>query len=493
MLRARTLLLALPLLSAGCGRADGRWNVLLVTLDTFRADRIHAYGWPEPTTPNLDRLAAEGARFERAWGTAAVTPVAHASILTGRFNHEHGVRVMSADGGFRLPPAERTLFEELSERGWETGAFHSAFPVSSWFGFERGFDVFEELAGRMERNGDRDQWAIGEKQRRSDETTDLALRFLARADEPWDAWIHYWDPHDTVLLPPPESWPHGLPAPDDELAVRMEKTREIYAAEVAFVDRQIGRLLERLRERGELERTIVCVVADHGEGLGDHGWWFHRLLYEEQVRVPLILRVPGAPAGVVARAQVRTVDIAPTVLDYLGLPVPARMSGRSLRPLLEDRPDAPRLAFADQINGYDKNAGLVADRPADRFLYAVTDGRWKLVWRPAAFEQSELFHLAEDPGETRNLFAFDHPEVRRLAAELVRERPWVTQAFRPDGGTTPGERAAVQGGLGDLGYAGSAHEDGLEWRWLCLDDPRTLLDAPAPCADDAGPLPVLAP
>jgi arylsulfatase A-like enzyme len=477
-----------PLLA--CGADRGSPNVLLITLDTTRADYLGCYGAADARTPNLDRLAAEGTRFDLAFSSAAVTPVSHASILTGLDNARHGVRVISAASGYRLPDDVPTLATELKSRGYATVAVHSAFPVSSHFGFARGLDVFDSLEGEMSEEPDgQARWDVARLQRRSDETTDRALRALGDARGPFFLWVHYWDPHDDMLLPPESDLGPAVPR---DAQGRPLPSKALYASEVSFVDAQIGRLLEHLRQGGLDPRTLVVVVADHGEGLGDHGWQSHRILYQEQVRVPLIVRVPRAPMGEPVHAvgaTVRTTDVFATLLDYAGIDLPRATDGRSLRPLIEGLPDEPRTAFFDQVNGYDTNARMVQRRPLDAFLYGVADGGWKLVWRPLAPEQSELYDLARDPAEMHDLFASEPEEARRLERLLARHGGWVIAPFpTPSGPGATG--ASASGALGALGYSESDPAAALDVRWafLCPDHRANLHDEPRGCSACGAPL-----
>lgn len=471
-LRSRCALLAL-LLCVACGggteeRGGAVRNVLLVTLDTTRADYLSCYGPRGLPTPNLDALAAEGARFELALSTASVTPVSHASILTGLFNHGHGLRVLFAEGGYRLPPDVATLATELAAHGFHTRAVHSAFPVSRFFGLERGFQAYEDLVTGFEAGESEAHWDVAKFQRRSDATTELVTR--VPGEEPFFLWVHYWDPHDVAELPPGLALAPGKRAEDEALV------QPYYAEEVQYVDAQLGRLFASLKESGLYDQTLIVVVADHGQGLMDHGWPGHRLLHQEQIRVPLIVRVPGlAPRGAVPEL-VRTVDIFPTVLDYLGLEVPRPIDGRSLRALLEGQPDEPRRAFADQLNGLDWNAGAIRSRPLDDFLYAVVEQEWKLVYRPVRPRKSELFHLASDPGETRDV-SEQHPEVvQRLLLELAREAPWVSEPFAPL--AAAGED--VQATLSELGYTGTDPVE-AEWEWSCPEHRSERWPERGPC------------
>jgi arylsulfatase A-like enzyme len=481
-LRRTLRLLLAALLLCGCSPAsETPPNLLLITLDTTRADHLGAYGAPSDLTPRLDRLAAEGVVFTRAFSTAAVTPVAHASILTGLEPPDHGLRVLSAGSGFRLPEDVSSLATILRTRGWETLAVHSAFPVSEHFGLDQGFTTFESLGGVLHEEPDGSH-AFEYEQRRSDETTALAVHHLERAGRPFLLWVHYWDPHDPLRLPPEEDLvgvPRPLSADDPAL----------YAAEVHYMDRQIGALLDALEREGAAEHTVVVVTADHGQGLGEHGWAYHRLLYQEQIDVPLILRVPGGPQGVRVATPASVVDIVPTVLDLLGVDPPSPLDGIDLWPLVTGGAPLARTLYADQLNGYDLNAVMTRARPRDDFLYCVTDGRWKLVYRPAHPRRSELFDLEDDPDESTNLFGTERDVVRRLARELARRHPWVLQAFPSEADLTAEERARVDRSLSALGYVGDAAPSrGPVWAWACLEHPTPLQNEPGRCEACGEPL-----
>ncbi|MCH2107073.1 MAG: sulfatase, partial [Planctomycetes bacterium] len=285
----RLLTAATAIMLAACGQEQPP-NLLLITLDTTRADYLGAYGGDVAETPHMDALASRGARFDLALSSSAVTPVSHATILTGLYPYEHGLRVLSAASGYRLSEEVPTLTTTLKEKGYKTIAVHSAFPVSGHFGFDHGFDVFESFQVEMERSNQvQDRWDVSRGQRRSDETTDITLRSLQGTDGPFFLWVHYWDPHDPIMLPPMEFLPTDLKLNPENIAGRHS---EIYAAEVTYLDTQIGRLLDGMEGMGLMDNTMVCLTSDHGEGLDDgvrdHGWWAHRILYQEQIHVPLL-------------------------------------------------------------------------------------------------------------------------------------------------------------------------------------------------------------
>ena len=454
-LRTGGLALGLALASACAEPTAPRPNVLLITLDTTRADHLSCYGYELPTSPSLDALAAEGVRFERCMATASLTPVSHASILTGLNPYRHGLRVLHAATGYRLPDDVPTLATELKRAGYSTAAFLSAFPVSERFGLQRGFDVYDSGC-RGEREPPRERAPLtaldqreGATQRRSDATIDAALDWLGTAREPWFVWIHLWDPHDPTLVPPQAAVARFVGA----CPPGRRRSVDVYDVEIHFMDAQIGRLLERLRAGGGYDSTAVVVTADHGQGLGEHGWASHRILYEEQLHVPLIVRAPGLPSGSSVGALVRTIDVYPTVLECLDLGAAATYEGRSLLALARGEPDAPRLAYADALNKWDTRADMLQKRPADDLLHCLMDERWKLIYRPLRQDESELYDLELDRDEARNLYRASPASGRPLLDELDARRPWVLAPL--GAGDLDGDAAEA---LRELGYLGGEDE-----------------------------------
>jgi len=471
---------AAALLGAGCTPTAARPNVLLVTLDTTRADALGCYGKPGDPTPVLDALAAEGTRFDAAIATAALTPASHASILTGLDGAHHGVRVLAGGGGMHLAADHPTLATILREHGYQTAAVLSAFPVSKAYGFERGFDLYDCPEGALEPGpAGTPTWNLSKLQRRADATIDRAVAWVRGARAPFFLWMHCFDPHDAALLPPGVA----ASAPD-----AIDLTDAQYDAEVRYVDRELGRLFAALREIGAWENTIVVVVADHGEGRGDHGWPHHRILYQEEIRVPLIVRPSralrsggeaGAASAPAVAELVRTTDVLPTILEFLGILPLKAIDGKSLRGLMQGRAEPPRIALADAVNGYDLNALQIRSRPLDDFLYCAMDARWKLVYRPAHPEASELFDLARDPRELQNRAAEEPARARDLERELARAAPWVTAPFPP---LDPQSAAATQRALSGLGYTGGdARASGPAWRWTCPEHREWSSDERASC------------
>jgi arylsulfatase A-like enzyme len=359
------------------------YDVILVTLDTTRPDRLGCYGNADIQTPNLDRLAREGVIFSRAIATGPTTLPTHASILTGLYPQHHGVR---ANSFYRLNEDQRTLAEVLSRAGYATGAFVSAFVLDDRFGLDQGFDVYDSQVASPSH-------VMGYVERTADDTTDQALGWLRRRQaEPYFLWVHYYDPHANTNPPSPFKEQHDL----------------AYDGEIAFVDHELGRLLEAVRASGR--KTLVVVVGDHGEALGEHGEWTHgHLLQEATLQIPLILHAPGGlPRGLHVDARVSQVDLLPTILTLLGASVPDDLDGVSLT----------RAAGADRE--------LLAETMEGRAQYgwarlsAVYQGALKYIHGPAP----ELYDLARDPLERDDVVAAraeDASALRRLLGE--REEP----------------------------------------------------------------------
>jgi arylsulfatase A-like enzyme len=455
----------------GCGESaapPARHNVLLVTLDTTRADRLGCYGG-SAATPNVDRLAEEGALFARAVSTAGLTPMSHASILTGLNNYRHGLRVFySKDASFTLGPSNVTLPEILGEHGWSTAAFVSAYPVSEFYGVDQGFETFDtglqadlDLSRQQQHEELWNETGRSDTQRRGDFTVDAALAWLERQrDRPWCLWVHLFDAHDFSMVPPAEWSARAGVTYDRSVTLNDLAWRErMYDLELSFMDEQLGRLFEAIRAQGAWDETAIAITADHGQGLTDglknHGWLKHRLLYEWGLHVPLILKLPGLDGDRRVEPLVRTIDILPTLLEALDLAGPP-MEGESLLALMRGGPDDGRIAYADALNLLDAHAPQKMRPEYADNLFCATDARWKLIWHQTKPGNVELFDLASDPEELRNL-AGEHPaEVERLKAFLDQRRAMQVQAPRA-GAPAPDKQA-----LEELGYVGDEDEDAEE-------------------------------
>ena len=411
-------------------------NVLLVTIDTLRGDALGCYGGPS-RTPNIDALAARGTRFDFAHAHAVLTRPSHASILTGTYPFEHGVRDHS---GYRMKPGTPTIASMLKQAGFATGAFVGGVPLERRFGLDNGFDVYDDHFGRSGNNSD---FTLAE--RPAGEVVDAATAWIRGQQGRWFAWVHVFDPHAPYTPPPPF---------DTEYAGRL------YYGEVAYVDKALGPLFELA---GHASRpTLVVVTSDHGEGLGDHGELTHGLLaYETTLRVPLIVAQLGeAPdstrkTAVVSHYPARHIDLAPTLLDAVGVSTPSTLRGRSLLPGATLPPEQEVSSHFEAMSAM-LNRGWAP-------LQGVLAGHEKFIDLPLP----ELYDLGADPGEQVNL-ADKRPDRRRVLDARLRD-------FHA---TLPGERFTespeVAAKLQSLGYtSGSAPRKA---RYTEEDDPKNLME-----------------
>ncbi|MGE5832951.1 MAG: sulfatase-like hydrolase/transferase [Acidobacteriota bacterium] len=418
-------------------RADQ--NVLLITIDTLRADALSSYGGPA-RTPHLDALAGQGARFTFAHAHAVVTLPSHTSILTGHYPYEHGMR---DNTGFRVKDGTATLATRLKARGFATGAFVGGFPLTKRFGLTPGFDAYDDQMPEMEGTV-----TVSMPERRGDFVVSRAVDWIGRQTGRFFGWVHLFDPHSPYA--PPEEY-------------RAQYTAQPYYGEVAWVDHALAPLVERL---SALPRpTLVIVTADHGESLGEHGELTHGMFaYEPTLRVPLIIAEvagskpqassPRAPRGVVIDAAVRHIDIAPTILDAVGAPADSSLPGSSLRDVIRGRQAADRPSYFESMT-YNLVRGWAP-------LRGVLSGRTKFVDLPIR----ELYDLAADPGETKNEAPAQADRVQ-IMTNLLRGYN-VAPPTRPEP-----ESPEVAATLRSLGYVtGSAP---ARQTYTEADDPKRLV------------------
>ena len=390
-------------------------DILLITIDTLRADRVGAFGYAAARTPALDGLARTGVRFQDATAHAPLTHPSHVSILTGRYAGAFGVRLNGMDP---LPASAVTIAETLKAAGYSTGAVVGSVILDRSYGLSQGFNDYDDRIAVPVR----ETVALAELQRPASQVTALARKWIQGRRGPWFLWVHYYDPH--LPYAPPASYRTLLPG-------------RPYDAEVAFTDDAIAGLLAGVDRR----RTAVIVTADHGEALGDHGEPDHGFfLYDATLRVPLIIAAPGVAPRVIGE-QVRNVDLVPTIAELAGVPPPSSLDGESLVPLLQGRTRRdvpvsiaeswyPRLHF-----GWSE-------------LRSARVGEWKYIAAP----KPELYDLRSDRGEARNVIADRASVAARLAADLARaagqfSQPQAAASTQPDAATV--ER------LQALGYVGA--------------------------------------
>lgn len=407
-------------------------RVVLVTIDTLRADYVGCYGGPA-RTPTLDRMAAQGVRFDTAISPTPITMPAHATVMTGLDPPQHGVHT---NAKFRLEDGIPTLAEQFQASGFATGAFIGSMVLDGRFGLSRGFDVYDDKMGfRRNIHGATGGYA----ERRANDVVDAALAWLENAPDRFFLWVHFYDPHGNYDPPsgfrPPRTAPADPKALDLAAFVR-EAFPPLYAGEIYFADTELGRLMRVIDRRWNDDRTLFVVTSDHGESLGDHEEITHTLtLYDATQKVPLLMRGPGIPRGRVVDAQVRLADIAPTILGISGLPPIAQTAGKDLQPWIRgERADAlpayvqtleTKLAY-----GWSPVWGLRTDHY--KYLRTV---------------QPELYDLSRDRLELRNVSG-DHPEeVAALDAQLS-DRLTGARPVAPNATATPQEAALLE----SLGY-----------------------------------------
>lgn len=400
---------ALALAASAChGRLPTPAGVVIVTLDTTRADHLSVYGYQDVSLPHLERLAAGGVVFDQAMSVGALTLPAHTSLFTGQLPPAHGVRDNSGPG---LAASHDTLAEILRARGFRTGAFVGSAVLDADRGLAQGFDHYGGVIPASGPTG---------LQRRGDDVVTDALAWLGGIEStPFLLWVHLYDPHRPYDPPPP-----------------FDAMHDPYVGEIAFADAQIGRLLRALDERALTDRTIVVVAGDHGESRGEHGERDHGIfLYDGVLRVPLIVRAPGIAAGRIADV-VGLTDVMPTVLDLLGIPAPPS-AGASLASALQRRsPVGEREVYAESL--YPRHLGWSP-------LFALRSGRYKLIDAP----RPELYDLEVDPFEQRNIHRQRGAVAAAMTERLASMRSEGERSTADEFELSPERRHR----LGALGYA----------------------------------------
>ncbi len=372
-------------------------NVLLITIDTLRADYLSCYGGKKVSTPNIDALAARGVRFAQAFAQVPLTSPSHASILTGTYPQVHKVRDI---GGFILDTGVPTLATVTHDAGFETAAFVGAAVLNRHYGMDRGFNSYVDDMNEQ-KPVERLPGVVAEI--RGDVVTRRALNWLQnqlqrgvgiQPGKNFVLWVHYYDPH----------FPYDPPEP-----YHSRYAQDLYGGEVAFTDAEVGRLLTWFAQHGLQERTLVVVLSDHGESLGEHGENTHGVfLYDSTMHIPFIVAGPAVPAGRIIAQQVRSIDVMTTIADFLGIASGGRTHGVSLMPAIaEGKVARSNYSFMETLYpkthlGWSELRGMRTDQ-------------WKIIIAP----KPELYRLSGDPAESRNVVT-QNPTV----ADQLQKKIW---------------------------------------------------------------------
>jgi arylsulfatase A-like enzyme len=455
--RPRGLLapLAFAVLLAGCGgpatdSGEQPLNVVLISIDSLRADHLGCYGYDRETSPAIDALARDGVLFEQVVSQAPWTLPSHASLMTSLYGRTHQTNDVSR----RLPADIPTLASVLAEAGYSTRAIVAGTFMQSRFGLDSGFQIYDDTLARVTHRRSHESVT-------SPTTHERALELLNSAPEPFFLFLHYWDVHYDYIPPDPYDTMFDPDYSGPVTSSRFMKNRAIhpgmdpadlahivalYDGEIRWVDEHIDMLLDSLHARGLDERTIVVLTSDHGDEFFEHGERGHsHSLYEELVRVPLIMRVPGAEGGRRVRERVELIDVMPTVLELAGVPFPAGIQGRTLGPALQGAALEQRACFTET-----NKSRKTKDEELRSDSWAVVDGGHKLIAFGDDRFPSELFDLESDPGETENRYG--EPPTERL---LELHRAWLERIPTGEGVPNEGVDEATLEELRGLGYVGN--------------------------------------
>jgi arylsulfatase A-like enzyme/Flp pilus assembly protein TadD len=364
-------------------------NLVVVTIDTLRPDHLHCYGYPNIETPALDSIAQGGVLFENAVAQTPLTPPSHASIFTGQYPNVHHVR---NTGGFILRSSARPLARILQEHGWDTAAFIGSAVLKKVFGFNNGFDVYDD---QMPKPGNGQEFGE-DPERRATEVVKRAVQWLsARSpNKPYFLWVHVYDPH--LPYQPPEPF-------------RQRYKARPYDGEIAYTDQQLGRLFAAIDKQSSPANTITAVLSDHGESLSEHGEFTHGVfLYDATSRIAFLMKGPGLPAGTRVKQQARSIDFLPTVLELMGGKANSDVQGVSLTAAIAGKSDGTEISYGETL--YPKmNMGWAE-------LRAIRTNHWKYIRAPKA----ELYDLGQDPDELVNVIDKHPQEVQKFEAHLKR-------------------------------------------------------------------------
>lgn len=398
--------------------AKEKYNILLITLDTVRADHLSYAGYNKITTPNIDQLAKKSIVFRNAYAPVPITLPAHVSILTGLYPQTHSVHDNSI---FKLRNSVETMAELLKNYQYRTVAFVSSIILNHQYGLNQGFDLYDDNIKYDAYNN-----PIGE--RKAEQTTEAACKWIRKSEAPFFMWVHYFDPH----------FPYKPPKPFSE-----KYAPNLYDGEIAYVDNSIGSLLSCIYKKYKKSNLIILLVGDHGESLGEHGEDRHGiLLYNSTLRVPFILHFPEQNHFVINH-NVSLVDLLPTLLDYLKLPVPKYIEGKSLLPIIKNQNhlDKQRILFFETFMPYYTYRWSP--------LFAILIDNYKYIKAPL----SELYDLEKDPLEASNILTkneeFNYSKILENFFHKSLIYPWDIKQYFKD------NEAATKEQLKSLGYLSS--------------------------------------
>jgi arylsulfatase A-like enzyme/Flp pilus assembly protein TadD len=413
-------------------------NVVLISIDTCRADRLGCYGHPGSATPNVDAVAREGVRFSNARTTNPITLPAHSSMMTGQIPPEHGVH---DNRTYRLAASNVTLAEVMRENGFATAAFVGAFPLDSTMGLDQGFDLYD------------DRYTMGgggrvAKERRAMEVSSSAIDWLRKqGGAPFFLFLHYFDPHAPYLPPEPFASRYA---------------GDPYLGEIAYADHAIGRVLDELESLGLYDSSLIVITSDHGESLGEHGETTHAyFVYQSTMRVPLIVRAPGNVAGREVAEAVSVTDIVPTVLGALELESKGPLSGVDLTNHLwaRDVESRERPIYGESV---------VPTVFGGNALRSIVHGKWHCIWS----KRPELYDLSSDPGEVHDRAVESAEQAGALYDALESMLSSPRQGDVPEPQTDPEARERLES-LGYVGGGAMPTELGID---ASATDPKDLID-----------------
>jgi choline-sulfatase len=422
--------------------ASQKYNILLLTIDTLRADRLGAYGFKEISTPNIDGLAKEGILFEDATSHVPLTLPSHTSIMTGLFPSNHGVH---DNGGFHVAPSQQTIAEVLKQKGFQTGAFVGAFVLDSSWGLNQGFNTYFDHfeLPKEERVG------LASIQRKADDVFKNAKTWLDQHQkERFFLWVHFYDPHSPYE--PPEMYDHMYP-------------ERPYIAEIAYTDSVVGKLLSHVKDLGLRHKTVILLAGDHGESLGEHRESTHAFfVYDATLHVPMILSIPDHKfQGKRISRQARLVDVAPTLLQLAGAVVPENIQGRSLLHYIfgsetaQSPPSYAECYYPQYHFGWSR-------------LLSLRDGNYKYI----DTSKPELYDLKNDPKELKNLYSAKQDIAMRMKAELKKIESTHSAEATMQPGAMDDETHEKLASLGYVGAFGGAVDIDPEK----LADPKDKID-----------------